>query len=53
MTPDQQRQIDDLFAEFERAGIIECVGVDERGRLVYRGTGRAPDECTDPNYQRH
>jgi hypothetical protein len=21
-------------------GVIECIGVDEHGRLLYRGTGR-------------
>jgi hypothetical protein len=37
----QARAVVDAFIlEYVEAGLIEVVGVDERGRVVYRGTGK-------------
>jgi hypothetical protein len=31
-------EVDAFILEFVEAGLVEIVGVDERGRVVYRGT---------------
>jgi hypothetical protein len=39
-----------FILNYVEAGFVEIVGVDERGRIVYRGTGRPiPDDWQPGN----
>jgi hypothetical protein len=48
--PPSRAEVDAFILEFVEAGLIEIVGVDEHGRVVYRGTGRPwpPSPPADP-----